>query len=410
MTFQSIKMRVPRFFSPSNTLSSLRTIGILIGVVVVFIFLSLSVATVTTATNDYKNTKPTRAAGVLTQVITQVITTAPTQTNALPTESSSISTQPALLSQSPSCGLPTTYDASAPEATRSRYFPSMPSCALTYFEENFQATCHHALRRHAGTNIGSTGVAHTYMVHYTPLKKRREIMTGILATHNITVDFVVGFDKEALSEEMKTCFHGTWTPKLYPAKKAHRHDEMPISKLKWSQLSVVIKHHSALYEVHRNEIPYALILEDDAFLHAGFQDHIATLMREAPRDFDVLMVGGCFNMHGQRAKYKATFVSKHFYRKPEARCAHAYIVSLNGARKLLDAVPLTLPIDFQMSAAMKEGGLNSYWVEPWLSVQGPIGGCVTEDLGVGCVSVVKKLEPQFDHRRANDARLRQKWN
>lgn len=137
---------------------------------------------------------------------------------------------------------------------------------------------------------------------------------------------------------------------------------------------------------------------------------VQTLMKEMPSDADVLMMGGCFNMKGSRAKYKATFVWKHFYKKQEARCAHAYIVTLAAARKLLSSVPLTLPIDYQISAAMKETNLQCYWIEPWLSVQGPIGGCVTEDLGAKCVSVVKKLEHQFHHTKANQEQLQKLWD
>jgi hypothetical protein len=247
------------------------------------------------------------------------------------------------------------------------------------------------------------------MIHYTPLKERRKIMTQFLANHDLTVDWVTGFDKEDITGDQRKCFHSEWKPAEYKrARKAQRHPS-PYPTLKWSQISVVTKHHSALYDMHRNGYNLSLILEDDVMLHAGFNEHMATLIKEAPRDFDVLMVGGCFNMHGNRPKFKAVEVSKHFYKKTEARCAHAYAVTLRAARLLLDSVPLTQPIDFQITAAMKETDLNSYWVEPFLAVQGNLGGCVTNDIGAKCVSAEKKIAKQFKPENARDPSMRKLW-
>ena len=290
-------------------------------------------------------------------------------------------------------------------------FPNLPACALTYFENNFKKTCNHPLRV-KDTRVTGTPVSHTYMVHYTPLKARREVMISYMKQHELRVDWVTGFDKEDITDEQRRCFHSNWEPNAYKRKeKASRHrdksDKYP--ELKWSQVSVVTKHHSALYDAHRNEHNISVILEDDAFLHAGFTEHLTVLFREAPRDWDVLMIGGCFNMHGNRPKFKAIEVSKHFYRKTEARCAHAYIVNLHAARMLIDSVPLTMPIDFQMTAAMKETKLNCYWVEPFLAVQGNLGGCVTNDIGAKCVSAEKKIKKEFLPENAKDPRFRKLW-
>eukprot|EP00759_Apiculatamorpha_spiralis_P013670 PhF_6_TR20479/c0_g1_i3/m.29478 len=96
---------------------------------------------------------------------------------------------------SASCGLSDTI----PATSKTLHFPNMPQCALDYFEQNFQKTCSHALRNHVGTGIPNTPIQHTYMVHYTPWKQRREVMKTHMALHNLTVDWTVGFDKEELT-------------------------------------------------------------------------------------------------------------------------------------------------------------------------------------------------------------------
>jgi GR25 family glycosyltransferase involved in LPS biosynthesis len=179
--------------------------------------------------------------------------------------------------------------------------------------------------------------------------------------------------------------------------------------LKPSQRSVVMKHHSAVYDAVRRNYSAALILEDDAFLRANFRQRLREVMAEVPPGFDIVWVGGCMKMHAWRRKFMTKQITKHVYEKAEARCAHAYIVSQAGARKLLQSFPLTLPIDFQMTSAMREHHMRSYWVEPFLSVQGNVGGCVTNDLGAGCVSV-SKYDVAFDVKFADVTRVDALWH
>ena len=268
--------------------------------------------------------------------------------------------------------------------------------------------------RRADAHLASIGISHCYMVHYTPLKKRRWKMAELLSIHGVTVEWMTGFDKEDITADMKSCFHDKWVPTEYSnPKKAARHKSRPISFLRPSQISVVVKHHSVLYDVVRSGHDLALILEDDAFLRAGFRARLAEVVHEmnalsGPK-VDVVMIGGCMNMHAYRRKYKnMKKLSKHLYEKQEARCAHAFLVTKEGAKKLLAAIPLTFPIDFQMTAAMGESGLRTLWVEPFLSVQGNIDGCVTNDLGAKCVSI-EKYDRAFDIAYVNDSAVLKSW-
>ena len=116
-------------------------------------------------------------------------------------------------------------------------------------------------------------------------------------------------------------------------------------------------------------------------------------------------------MHGFRRKRKfaAPILNPHAYLKGEARCAHAYIVTHRAAAALLESAPLTLPIDFQITRAMREHGLRGVWVEPWLAAQGDFGECVTNDLGADCITK-EKYHRQFDNRLATDEKTCALWN
>ena len=277
----------------------------------------------------------------------------------------------------------------------------MPRCAAEYFEANYiaqRAACNAECKKEA--HLHGSGIDHVYIVHYSPLTRRREYMEKLLAAHHIRGHFVLGFDKEALTPAMVSCFHTGWQPSLYRPSKRFRHQQQPLKVLRLSQVSVVIKHHSALYDMVRHNYSTALILEDDAFLRSRFRERLRDVMALAARhQCDIVMVGGCMNMHAYRAKYRTVKLHKHLYEKQEARCAHAFVATQHAARALLSSLPLTLPIDFQITAAMQELKLRGCWVEPWLSIQGNLGGCVT----FPCVSIVHKYDRAYDVNYANDS-------
>jgi GR25 family glycosyltransferase involved in LPS biosynthesis len=285
-------------------------------------------------------------------------------------------------------------------------------CARQYFEANFQQsllTTPSAER--SGAVIPEAGIDKIYMIHYTPMKKRRVEMSKLLAHHNVFPQWVTGFDKEVLNDTTAQCFH-TWHPEEYRVKpKEHRSMEKK-QKLGKSQRSVVTKHHSALYDMYRMGYHHALVLEDDALLRTNFRQHLAEVMKEVPSTYDVIMIGGCMKMFAYRRKFNTEQLSKHVYRKREARCAHAFVVSQKGARQLLSSLPFMDAIDFQMTAAMNELKMDVYWVEPWMSVQGPSSECVTlYDLGVPCTfSTTQKVPREFDARFANDTVADQLWD
>eukprot|EP00672_Neobodo_designis_P023870 CAMPEP_0174840602 /NCGR_PEP_ID=MMETSP1114-20130205/8787_1 /TAXON_ID=312471 /ORGANISM="Neobodo designis, Strain CCAP 1951/1" /LENGTH=465 /DNA_ID=CAMNT_0016074759 /DNA_START=40 /DNA_END=1434 /DNA_ORIENTATION=- len=286
-----------------------------------------------------------------------------------------------------------------------------------------------------------------YMVHYTgtgvadakkrasamdTARRRRSAMASVFGNHSMAIDtWVTALDREALGKDDIACIHRRWEPAEYRLpRKAKRHETQKHEMLKPTQVSVNSKHHLALYDLVAQGHGLALVVEDDVLFHACFADHLRALIDSLrpnataspdeaptlchseetnaaakPRDslgFDVLWIGGCMNMHAYRRKRKmaAPLLNPHAYLKTEARCAHAYLVTNRAAVELLQSMPLTLPIDFQITSAMRERGLRSVWAEPWLSIQGDFGECVTMELGAGCVSK-EKYTRQFDEAFAS---------
>ncbi|KAJ9467142.1 hypothetical protein DIPPA_06412 [Diplonema papillatum] len=250
----------------------------------------------------------------------------------------------------------------------------LPGCVSRIFAAEYDR----AGRKDAeDTSVPELGVDHVYMVHYTPLVTRRRVIAHLQAQQGIRADWVTSFDHQNISADSRRCLHEAWEPATYsnPKKKARQVPSASTPQgFSGGELSVAVKHHFVYYDMVRKNYTFAVVFEDDAKLRVGFRQHFAEAVRAVPPDFDIIVFGGCLRLYGWRMHKQLTVpVSKHVYRKDMTRCAHAYALTLAAAKKLLSAMPLTEVIDYQINRAIVESGMKVYWIEPWLSVQGPVG-------------------------------------
>lgn len=88
-----------------------------------------------------------------------------------------------------------------------------------------------------------------------------------------------------------------------------------------------LSHVVALQQVIAEELPYALIFEDDIFFHRHWDALAATYFALTPADYDVLYLGNAI-----KGPARGLVV-----REP-CLCSHAYLVTLRGARLLGEAL------------------------------------------------------------------------
>ena len=133
---------------------------------------------------------------------------------------------------------------------------------------------------------------------------------------------------------------------------------------KFSEISLTLKHCHVIKEIIANNYNTTLILEDDAVLSENFSEDFNSYITQLPPDWDIAWVGTCCGLHAPLEQ------NKNIYRMNGSRCTHAYIISLNGAKKILttlhtaDQTP-----DFLYNRWIEELNLNSFWFEPPLAVQ-----------------------------------------
>ena len=145
-----------------------------------------------------------------------------------------------------------------------------------------------------------------------------------------------------------------------------------------------LSHRAVWQDVIQKKYRYALVFEDDAVLCAEFQLRLDEALHAAPADFDVLLLGCFFMCDASRKQggWKGMLRPFLWDRRDDTRTwkngtttvfvpekfsgTHAYVVSLQGAKKLLQQLPR---VGFHVDFEMGHPNIAVYAVEPHLARQ-----------------------------------------
>ena len=203
----------------------------------------------------------------------------------------------------------------------------------------------------------------TYVIHYTPLKERKNYMLKELNKRSLIYYFIEDYDREKLSDKDLKIFD--------------------INKVKLSMCSNIRKHICAYKKIFNNKYNYSLILEDDVILDKDFISKLKIALEQLPHDYDMLFIGNGCNLHIPLIERKPL---KFIYKKGieeskwggngATRCTDSYLVSKKCANKLLNYIfklkerAIQKPSDFWLNEVIRELKLKIYWMEPTIVTQG----------------------------------------
>ena len=135
-------------------------------------------------------------------------------------------------------------------------------------------------------------------------------------------------------------------------------------------LSVALTHLSAIYDIILLDLEYALVLEDDVFFQPLFPDQLSSLISNAPSWWDIIFLSQCYpEMAGAAWNGGGKEETPGLWRMPTSRCADAYLISQEGARKLLSSMPLRFTNDHHLNIVP---GTAFYWADPFLCSPDPL--------------------------------------
>ncbi len=165
-----------------------------------------------------------------------------------------------------------------------------------------------------------------------------------------------------------------WIDKFLPG-------EISLSNLniKLSELSLTLKHQYALQKILENNIDFGIVFEDDVNLESI--QNISSFLRQSIDEIneykgDILWIGdvwvGKYTIpKDKKTPDKLAYFDKNCY----SRCTHAYIVSNNGAKKILEKYSYDQPVDHMFNKLISDNIILTGWTEPGLIQKSAEGLC-----------------------------------
>lgn len=218
----------------------------------------------------------------------------------------------------------------------------MPTCAFKIFSEAPKEA------KSVNTLPISLQIPPVYVTHYKKFPERLRHVMRQIVQHSTTVKVVSDFDREELNDEIIACFTSVSDRAV----------------LTTGELSLILKHYWIYYDIVNHQMPWSLVLEDDAVLSTNFTNEMAdtlSLLQSNDESYGMVFVGGCLGLtaRGTPARVRG---STSLFRSNVSRCTHGYLVSLEGARCALQHLRFNDPIDIHINKYAKE--IGTFWTEP----------------------------------------------
>lgn len=148
--------------------------------------------------------------------------------------------------------------------------------------------------------------------------------------------------------------------------------------LRMAEIACALSHLSVWQRILSDDLPAALVFEDDAYFVGGFTDMLTAVVCDLPADFDMCYIGGRFNdtfrCHEESYERIANSLLRYSWRVPHEsaqhdRTTHAYIISKRGAQFLVDSFPKVFPkpLDHWMLQQMRQSDRDVYSADPLIA-------------------------------------------
>lgn len=123
-----------------------------------------------------------------------------------------------------------------------------------------------------------------------------------------------------------------------------------IVKITPGEIGCILSHYNLWKKIVEDGIPVTMILEDDALrLPKNFIDRVKTEMEYLPQDWDIFLLG--FWLH---TGDKGQEINEHIFTVRNFALLHCYLITLEGAKKLLSLGPIDKPLDTWLSSVSHE--------------------------------------------------------
>lgn len=224
-------------------------------------------------------------------------------------------------------------------------------------------------------------VEKTYIIHYTKLQERKTHIDNLLSKYGVTnYEYIREFDKDSLTEEdisssyiISEDYYSKTLAKVYP--------DTHFRQMHLGEVSCVFKHRLALSKIGAECKEFGFIIEDDIITEEDFDKHFNNFLSKTPDDWDAIFMGSCcgLNVSGNK-DFNADEVA-YFKSHPATRCADAYLIKKDMARKIHNSMSnFVIAYDWELAYHLYLHNAKVYWWEPSLIAQGSERGLFRSSL------------------------------
>jgi len=259
----------------------------------------------------------------------------------------------------------------------------------------------------------------TYIIHYTPLRKRRKFIEGVVETllrvnwiterevvpdsfhHNLNprvfsippnrIALDLGTNSRSIIKSRRKAFaEGVFLQIIsflpfFPVN--FRLGSLPdVHKLSAAILELNEMHVTALRRARSNNYPWVLVLEDDAIPQENWLSRVIEIVEyDWPNKPIWINLNSGANLTRTSSDKKLEDLDLFRVKPPTTRCSTAYLVNMayiKGFTNLVDSygLPAWLPIDVIFQVANRKLSSKSYWAEPEIFTQGSESGKYSSNL------------------------------
>ena len=111
----------------------------------------------------------------------------------------------------------------------------------------------------------------------------------------------------------------------------------------------ILSHYYLWKKIVDEKIPVTMILEDDAInVHPRFEKNVINFHKSLPKGWDIFLLGFWLNKGNNGEQ-----INKDIYSVDNFVLLHSYLITYEGAKKLLDLTPIDMPLDSWISSKSK---------------------------------------------------------
>lgn len=199
------------------------------------------------------------------------------------------------------------------------------------------------------------------IIHAEKYVERKLHMDRMLSAHSLTYEYVCKGAGDDVSEEEKEKYMGSGQ-----------------SNMGKGAMCCTLQHFYAYEKIIEENLPGALILEDDAILSSRFDKIFPLTIEEYYQSYSNENV--IISYEDSRLRFVPRSYRKkdrYLYRMDRDRMAGIYFINNNAARMILDNArtqKCKQPIDLYHCQLLKQGLLTYLWCQPTIASQGSFVG------------------------------------